>query len=443
MKDNINNVDTALGKAIYLLQKSRDMSLDYSGARICFDAAVERYASENYGDAESFSSKAIDLVSSDITARRANVNRWRIRKASRSEPVMLDNGVQLWALFNGGSMGGIISPDAESCCEYTGLVGEILIDGGATLTLQKYNMEVFYFVLHGEGIVSMAGQEMPIQTGDWVFVPNNWQHSIRSVSGYYPLGIFVFSSYLDRKTSELLPVGTDPLSVIKPPTPYTGSATEAMQKLSATVHEAEKLGISPDIGGSLYREADFYIELAQACFGRSELGVRKYAAAAMGLIQKFIEDTRCWDSYKSDITRLKANITTFPGEWLHEASSIDWFVFADEIYMKPEWNRPVTPYTPLEVEWEVPAGKSFMPHTHNTEEIYYQMASVTGMKIGPFGTNKLVGDEEEFFLYPGDCLFIPANTKHVARSVSCDYPLHAIAVDSYSDEVLTGEAAIY
>ena len=78
MKDNISNADTALGKAIHLLQKSRDMSLDYSGARICFDVAVERYASENYGDAESFSSKAIDLVSSDITARRANVNRWRI-----------------------------------------------------------------------------------------------------------------------------------------------------------------------------------------------------------------------------------------------------------------------------------------------------------------------------------------------------------------------------
>jgi mannose-6-phosphate isomerase-like protein (cupin superfamily) len=440
---DVNMTDTLLGKAIHLLQKSRDMSLDYSGAKICLDAAIARYASEDYQNTESFAGQVIDLLLSDIKARRSDVNRWRIRRASRLAPVMLDNGVQLWALFNGGSIGGLISPDADSCCEYTGLVGEMLIDGGATLSLQKCNMEVFYFVLNGEGIISIDGQDMPIHTGDWVFVPNNWSHSIRSGSRYYPLGVFVFSSYLDRRTSELLPVGTDPLSVITPPTPHAGSATEAMEKLSAIVHEAEKVGISADIGGSLYREADFYIELAQRCFGRSELGVRKYTASAISLIQKYIEDIKRWDSYKSDITRLRANITTFPGEWLHEASSIDWFVFADEIYMKPEWNRPITPYTPLEVEWEVPAGKSFMPHTHNTEEIYYQMASVTGMKIGPVGTNKFAGDEEEFFLYPGDCLFIPANTKHVARSVSCDYPLHAIAVDSYSDEILTGEAAIY
>ncbi len=441
--DNNEKIDIHLGKAIHLLQKSRDMSLDYSGAKICFDAATERYASENYGDVESFASQAIDLVLSDIKVRRSDVNRWRVRRASRLAPVMLDKGVQLWPLFNGGSMGGLISPDADSCCEYTGLVGEILIDGGATLRSQKYNMEEFYFVLNGEGIISIEGQDMPIHTGDWVFVPNNWSHSIRSVSGYYPLGVFVFSSYLDRRTSELLPVGTDPLSVIKAPDPYSGSETQAMEKLGAIIHEAEKLGISADIGGSLYREADFFIELAQTCFSRNELGVRKYANSAISLIQKYIEDTRNWDSYKSDITKLKANVANFAGEWLHEASSLDWFVFADEIFMKPEWNRPITPYTPLEVEWEVPAGKSFMPHTHNTEEIYYQMASVTGMKIGPVGTNKLAGNEKEFFLYPGDCLFIPGNTKHVARSVSSDYPLHAIAVDSYSDEILTGEAAIY
>jgi mannose-6-phosphate isomerase-like protein (cupin superfamily) len=441
--DNILKTDVSLTKVVSLLQKIRDMGLNYAGANVCFQSAIEKYASEDYQGAEGLAKQSIDLMLSDIKTRRSDVNRWRIRKASRLDSVMLDNGVQIWPLFNGGSMGNLISPDADSCCEYTGLVGEILIDGGAILRSQKYNMEVFYFVLIGEGIITMEGQDMPIRTGDWVFTPNNWSHSIRSVSQSYPLDLFVFSSYLDRRTSELLPVGTDPLSVIKAPEPYSGSETQSMEKLGAIIHEAESLGLSADIGGSLYREADFFIELAQTCFTRNELGVRKYANSAISLIQKYIDDTRNWDSYRSDITKLKANVANFPGEWLHEASSLDWFVFADEIFMKSEWGRPVTPYTPLEVEWEVPAGKSFMPHTHNTEEIYYQMASITGMKIGPVGTNQLAGDEEEFFLYPGDCLFIPANTKHVARSVSSDYPLHALAVDSYSDEVLTGEAAIY
>jgi len=443
MENNSGRADVALQKAVALLQKCRDMSLDYCDGKLCFDLAVKEYASERYQSAEDLFGKAAGLMLNKIKARRLDIGCYRIRNAATIPSVTLGDGVRLWPLFNGGSMSGIITPEIQSPLEYTGLVGEIQVEGGHTLESQRYNGEEFYYILYGRGVISLEDQEMNVCAGDWVFIPNNWLHSIRPLSSHCPIRIFVAASYSDKRTSDLLPVGTEPLSLVKLATPYRGSAAEAMKELASKTHEATSIGVSADIGGSLYREADFYIEVAKACFGNNDLGVQKYAALVMDTIQRFIEDTKRWEPYKSDIARLKANITMFEGEWLHEATSIDWFVYADANYMKPEWNRPITPYTQLVVEWEVPAGKAFMPHTHNTEEIYYQVASVTGMKIGPVGTNKFAGDEEEFFLYPGDALFIPPNTKHVARSVSSDYPLHAFAVGSYSDEVVTGEAAVY
>lgn len=443
MGNNSETADITLQKAVVLLQKCKDMGLDYSDAKFCFDLAVKEYASERYQSAEDLFGEATGLMLNDIKARRLDIGCYRIRKACATPSVMLGDGVRLWPLFNGGSIGGIITPEMQSPCEYTGLIGEIQVEGGYATQPCRHNTETFYYILQGEGVMSLEGREMNVRTGDWVFIPNNWLHSIRPLSTQCPIRVFTAISYADRRTSALLPVGTDPLSLIKPATPYGGSAAEAMKALVAKTHEVASVRISADIGGSLYREADFYIEVAKTCFGKNDLGVQKYAGLAIDIVQRVIEDTKRWEAYKSDITKLKANIATFTGEWLHEATSIDWFIYADENYMKPEWNRPVTLYTQLLVEWETPAGKSFMPHTHNTEEIYYQMASVCGMKIGPVGTNKLTGDEKEFFLYPGDALFIPPNTKHVARSVSSDYPLHAIAVGSYTDEVVTGEAAVY
>jgi len=443
MGNNSETADITLQKAVVLLQKCKDMGLDYCDAKFCFDLAVKEYASERYQSAEDLLEKAIKLMLNDINARRVDISCYRIRNAATTPSVTLGDGVRLWPLFNSGSMGGLITPEIQSPLEYTGLVGEIQVEGGYATQPCRHNTETFYYILQGEGVMSLEGCEMNVRAGEWVFIPNNWLHSIRPLSSHCPIRIFVAASYSDRRTSALLSVGTDPLSLIKPATPYSRSAAEAMKELAAKIHEAASIGVSIDIGGSLYREADFYIEVAKMCFGKNDLGVQKYAALAIDTAQGFIEDTKRWEPYKSDITKLKANIATFTGEWLHEASSIDWFIYADENYMKPEWNRPVTLYTQLLVEWEVPAGKSFMPHTHNTEEIYYQMASVCGMKIGPVGTNKLTGDEKEFFLYPGDVLFIPPNTKHVARSVSSDYPLHAIAVGGYTDEVVTGEAAVY
>ena len=266
-------------------------------------------------------------------------------------------------------------------------------------------MELYYYILQGEGSISLEGYELEVRIGDWVFVPNNWQHLIKPKGDYYPIRAIIFGSYSDRKTSELLPVGTDPLNLFKKIVPYDNTAVEFMNRLALASYEAASTGVSVDLGGSLYREADFYTEVASECFGKNDLGVRKYATLAINMIQRFIEDTKRWESYKSNVNRLKANIANFKGEWLHKETSVDWFVFADDNYMKPEWNRPVTPYTQLIVEWMVPGGKAFHPHTHNTEEFYYQLSSITGMKIGPIGTNELTGDEEEFFLYPGEVSF--------------------------------------
>lgn len=443
MENNSSKADVALQKAVALLQKCKDMSLDYCEAKLCFDVAVNEYANERYQSAEDLLEKAIKLMLDDINARRVDISCYRIRNAAITPSVTLGDGVRLWPLFNGGSMSGVITPEIQSPLEYTGLVGEIQVEGGHTLESQRYNGEEFYYILYGQGVMSLEGHEMNVRAGDWVCIPNNWLHSIRPLSSHCPIRIFVARSYSDKRTSELLPVGTDPLSLIKPAAPHSGAAAEAIKELAAKIHEATSVGVSLDMGGSLYREADFYIEVAKMCFGKNDLGVQKYVALAIDTVQRFIEDTKRWEPYKSDITKLKANIATFLGEWLHEASSIDWFVYADENYMKPEWGRPVTSYTQLVVEWETPPGRSFCPHTHNTEEFYYLTGSVCGMKLGPVGSNQLTGDEEESFLYPGDALFIPANTKHVARSVSNDYPLHSLCVGNYTDEVVTGEAAVY
>jgi len=438
MGNNSETADIALQKAAVLLQKCRDMGLDYSDAKLCFDLAVEEYASERYQSVEDLLDKAMGLMLNDIKTRRLDIGCYRIRKASTTPAVTLGDGVRLWPLFNSGSMGGIISPEMQSPCEYTGLIGEIQVEGGHATQPCRHNTETFYYILQGEGVMSLEGCEMNVRAGEWIFIPNNWLHSIRPLSRQCPIRIFVAISYADRRTSDLLPVGTDPLGLIKPATPYGGSVAKAMKALVAKTHEAASVRISADIGGSLYREADFYTEVAKTCFGKNDLGVRKYAGLAIDTVQRFIEDTKRWEPYKSDISKLKTNIATFTGEWAHEASALAWFVYADENFMKPEWNRPVTTYTQVVVEWGTPAGKSFNPHTHNTEEIFYITGSFCGIKIGPVGTNKLTGDEEEFFLYPGDALFIPPNSKHVARSVSDDYPIHSLCVDNYTDEVVWG-----
>jgi len=438
-----SKADVALQKAVALLQKCRDMSIDFSDAKVCFDLAVEEYAGENYENAEKLVTKSFDIIMKDINARRKEINTVRIRSAVDVVPIMLDDGIRLWPLFSAGSLGDIISPQIASPMEYVGLLGEIEVDAGRALESQQFNNEVYYYILQGQGVVSFGDQEVKVRRSDWVFVPNNSLHSIRPVSNNNSIRLFVLHEYADRRTSELLTVGTNPLDLIKVPTPYDGSVVEAMVKLAAKAKEATDIGVSLDTGGSRYREGDFYIEVARRCYGKNELGVRKYAALAINMIQRFIDDTKYYNSYKTDVTRLKANAATFPGEWLHESTSLDWFIYADSNLMKPEWGRPTCQYTMAVVDWAVPPQKALTGHTHNTEEFWYCLSGEGGLLIGPPGTHKYTGDEKEVLFKPGDCLFIPPNTRHGVKNLSTDFWFYALAAGQYSDEVISGDAAVY
>ena len=146
-----DKTDIALQKAITLLQKCRDMSLGCGEAKLLVDLAVKEYAGKREESAQTLAGKAAEVLMADIKTRRSDIACWRIKKTASIPPVTVADGVRLWPMFAGGSLGDLITPGLDSATEYTGLVGELEIQGGHTPPPYRTNMESFYYILQGEG----------------------------------------------------------------------------------------------------------------------------------------------------------------------------------------------------------------------------------------------------------------------------------------------------
>ncbi|HKL49362.1 MAG TPA: cupin domain-containing protein [Desulfuromonadales bacterium] len=74
----------------------------------------------------------------------------------------------------------LISQDRTSTDSLT--VGVAEIDAGASkdLPLHRHEQVEVYYVLAGEGVVSVSGTDYPVRPGSAVFLPSNAEHGVRN-----------------------------------------------------------------------------------------------------------------------------------------------------------------------------------------------------------------------------------------------------------------------
>ena len=60
------------------------------------------------------------------------------------------------------------------------VTGVAELQQGGFLALHRHEQAETYYVLAGEGVVSLAGAELPVQSGSTVFLPGSAEHGIRN-----------------------------------------------------------------------------------------------------------------------------------------------------------------------------------------------------------------------------------------------------------------------
>jgi quercetin dioxygenase-like cupin family protein len=58
--------------------------------------------------------------------------------------------------------------------------GVATVAPGGFLALHRHAPPEIYFILEGEGCMSLDGRERPIKAGDGVFIPGNVEHGVRN-----------------------------------------------------------------------------------------------------------------------------------------------------------------------------------------------------------------------------------------------------------------------
>ena len=101
---------------------------------------------------------------------------------SQVEPEVWDDPVQ-------GRLGfrTLFSRDRTPSHALTTGVAELPV--GGWLGLHRHDPPEVYYVLDGEGMVTLDGTEHPVRAGSSVFVPGDLEHGIRNVAGV-PLRVF-------------------------------------------------------------------------------------------------------------------------------------------------------------------------------------------------------------------------------------------------------------
>jgi quercetin dioxygenase-like cupin family protein len=99
---------------------------------------------------------------------------------------------------------------------YLEFVSEFQLKAGASLEPHSHESDEFYYLLEGEAIMTVGGEERTVRAGDLIRTPPNTVHSIRTVgdgafrafafaTSYMPAGHVGYTVYPEGREPEFVP----------------------------------------------------------------------------------------------------------------------------------------------------------------------------------------------------------------------------------------------
>jgi quercetin dioxygenase-like cupin family protein len=76
---------------------------------------------------------------------------------------------------------------------YLELVAEFAVEAGSAVAPHSHHTHEYYYVLSGRGVMVIEEEEREVVPGDFVYIPPNAEHSLRTVSDTAPLRALVFA----------------------------------------------------------------------------------------------------------------------------------------------------------------------------------------------------------------------------------------------------------
>jgi mannose-6-phosphate isomerase-like protein (cupin superfamily) len=76
---------------------------------------------------------------------------------------------------------------------YLELAAEFAVEAGGAVKSHSHHTHEYYYVLSGRGIMVVEEEEREVVSGDFIYIPPDTAHSIRTVSPTAPLRAFVFA----------------------------------------------------------------------------------------------------------------------------------------------------------------------------------------------------------------------------------------------------------
>jgi quercetin dioxygenase-like cupin family protein len=76
---------------------------------------------------------------------------------------------------------------------YLELVAEFAVEAGGAVHPHSHHTQEYYYVLSGRGIMTIDEEEREVVAGDFIHIPPDQEHSIRTVSDTAPLRALVFA----------------------------------------------------------------------------------------------------------------------------------------------------------------------------------------------------------------------------------------------------------
>ncbi len=73
------------------------------------------------------------------------------------------------------------------------LVNEFEVAGGSAVEPHSHPTHVFYYVMSGKGVMTIAGEDREISQGDLVYIPPDEVHTLRPISDHAPIHCFCFA----------------------------------------------------------------------------------------------------------------------------------------------------------------------------------------------------------------------------------------------------------
>ena len=76
---------------------------------------------------------------------------------------------------------------------YLELVAEFAVNAGSAVEPHSHNTHEYYYMLSGRGIMVIEGEEREVVSGDFIYIPPNKEHSLRTASNTAGIRALVFA----------------------------------------------------------------------------------------------------------------------------------------------------------------------------------------------------------------------------------------------------------